>query len=209
MMQLTKFTHACFTVTKNGDTLVVDPGNWSTDLAGLANVTAIVITHEHPDHYDHTQLQTIAQQFPQAVVYAHASITATITELPTQSVGAGDTVNSGEFTLRFYGGDHAVIHPSFTPVANLGVLVNNAVYYGGDSFVQPDVPVKVLALPAAAPWMKISEAMDYCMAVNASQTAFPTHDAILSSTGKALTDKLLGGVSPVYQRLTQPLIIED
>lgn len=209
MLQLIKFNHACFAVTKNKATIVVDPGNWSTDITGLTNVVAIVITHEHPDHFDRTQLQAFAQQFPTATVYAHASIATTITELPVQVVAAGDTVTTGPFTLRFYGGEHAVIHQSFTPVANLGVLINAAIYYGGDSFARPNVPVKILALPAAAPWMKISEAMDYCTAINASELVFPTHDAILSDAGKALVDRLLGGVSPVYRRLTQAVTLED
>lgn len=209
MMNLQKFRHACFAVTKDDATLIVDPGNWSTDIGDLTNVIAIVITHEHADHFDHTQLQKLSSTFPQATVYAHHDITSQITELPTHAVTAGDTRQVGPFTLSFYGGTHAVIHSSLPVVANLGVLINHSLYYPGDSLTIPHVPVTTLALPAAAPWMKISETIDFCTAINASVLVFPTHDAILSDDGKALIDKMISTVSPVYQRIDGSLTITD
>ena len=51
-MMLTKFTHSCVRLEKDGKVLVFDPGNFSeTDLA-LAGADAVLITHEHPDHID-------------------------------------------------------------------------------------------------------------------------------------------------------------
>ncbi len=41
----------------------------------------------------------------------------------------------------------------------------------------------MLAAPANAPWMKISEVMDYIIAV-APRRAFPTHEMLLSRAGK-------------------------
>ena len=208
-MKLTKFNHACFALTKNNETALVDPGNWSTDITNLPAITAVIITHEHQDHFDHSQLSRIAKKFPQATVYAHSDITQQITELPARAVAAGDYIHHGEFTFSFYGGDHAIIHPSLPPVANLGVLINQSVYYPGDSFALPDTPVKTLALPVAAPWMKISEAMDFCTNINASELVFPTHDAILSPQGKTLADTMLGKISAVYQRVNESIEISD
>jgi len=208
MMKLTKYGHACFTVTKDDATLVVDPGNWSTDTPDLSNVVAVVITHEHADHFDHEQLQKIATHCPDATVFAHESITNAISELPTHSVAVGDTVTVGPFTLSFYGGTHATIYADYPQTANLGVMVNDTLYYPGDSFAVPDKPVQVLALPASAPWMRISESMDFCKAVDASVLVFPTHDAILSDVGKSLADKLLGGISSHYKRLVEPVEID-
>ena len=85
----------------------------------------------------------------------------------------------------------AVIHPSIPIIDNVGVLVNDALYYAGDSFTVPEgVAVDVLAAPAAAPWMKISEAMDYIKAV-APRRAFPTHEMLLSRAGKTLSNTRL------------------
>lgn len=206
-MRIQKYEHACFSVTKDDKTLVVDPGNWSLDFTPPVNIVAVVITHEHADHFNHNQLSKIAEQNPEAILVAHESITGQVTELPTQSVSVGDTVSIGPFALSFFGGDHATIYADYPHVANLGVLVNHTLYYPGDSFATPNQPVDTLALPASAPWMKISEAMDFCKTVNARLT-FPTHDAILSDAGKSLADKLLSSVSNNYLRLSEPLEID-
>jgi L-ascorbate metabolism protein UlaG (beta-lactamase superfamily) len=93
--------------------------------------------------------------------------------------------------VRFFGGTHAQIHPSIPIIDNVGVLVNDALFYGGDSFQLPDgVSVQVLAAPAAAPWMKLSEAMDFVQAI-APRRAFPTHEMLLSQAGKTLSNTRL------------------
>jgi L-ascorbate metabolism protein UlaG (beta-lactamase superfamily) len=101
-------------------------------------------------------------------------------------VNAGDTVTVEPFTLRFFGGTHAVIHDSLPVVDNVGVLVNDELYYPGDSYTVPrGVDVKLLAAPLGAPWLKIGEAMDFVLAV-APRQAFGTHDMSLSVIGRTM-----------------------
>ena len=106
----------------------------------------------------------------------------------------GDKVDIGPFRLRFFGGKHALIHVSLPLIDNLGVLINDTVYYPGDSFTLPNTPVDVLALPVGAPWLKLSETMDFLAAIK-PLLAFPTHDAVLSDIGKALPDNLLPAIA--------------
>lgn len=189
-MKLTKYAHACFTLEKDNGTLVVDPGVWSTDFVVPENVIGVIVTHEHADHFDIEKLTAIIEKNPDAMIIAHEDITKQITELPTKSVKSSDLIEVGPFSLEFFGELHAVIHPSYPRVANLGVMINETVYYPGDSFTQPEKPIKVLALPITAPWLKISEVMDFCSTVK-SDLVFPTHDAIASDFGKALPDRML------------------
>jgi len=207
-MQLTKFKHACFTVTKDMQTIVVDPGVFSTDFIAPDNVVAIIITHQHPDHLDPTKIQSILERSPNATIYAHESASDHLQDVKISSVQAGDIVSSGPFTLAFYGGQHAIIDASIPPIANLGVMINDHLYYPGDSFVAPDEPVHTLALPIAAPWMKISEAMAFLAQIKPDMT-FPTHDAILSQEGKEIYDRLLTASASThetnYQRLSSPI----
>ena len=190
-MQLTKFEHACFMVEQDGKSIIVDPGVWTTDIATPENVAAIVVTHEHPDHFDVTALGAIIAHNPEAVIFAHHDITQQLGDtLPHTSVAAGQTIEAAPFTLEFFGGDHATIHDSIPVVSNLGVLINNSVYYPGDSFATPNKPVTMLGLPVAAPWLKISEVINFATSVKAS-SVFPTHDAILSLNGKALVDRMI------------------
>ena len=49
-MRLTKFGHSAVRLEHAGTTLVLDPGSWSQREC-VEGVDAVLITHEHPDHY--------------------------------------------------------------------------------------------------------------------------------------------------------------
>ena len=211
-MKLTKYEHACFTVEKDGKLLVVDPGAYTTDLPALESVVGVIVTHEHADHFDPTALGAIVAHNPDAVIYAHSDITRQLGDtLPHKAVTAGESVSVGPFTLQFFGGEHAVIHPDLPVPVNLAVMINDKLYYPGDSFFIPDALVDTLALPVAAPWMRISEAFDFLTAIK-PRLAFPTHDAIASDAGKGLADTMTPlfakKVGTTYQRLNEPIDID-
>lgn len=195
-MKLTKYEHACFTLEDNGKVLVVDPGGFTTDFIAPENVVGIVITHKHSDHFDQEQLAGIIDKNPEAVVISHEAITSEIEVFQTTTVAPGDRIEVGPFRLQFVGGKHALIHASIPLVANVGVIINDLVYYPGDSFTFPGTSVDTLAIPAAAPWMKVGEAMDFLAEIR-PRLAFPTHDAILSDEGKEVYDAFL---APVAQK---------
>lgn len=191
-MKLMKYEHANLVLEQNGQTLVIDPGNMTSDFVVPNNVVAIVLTHEHTDHADADKVRAIVATNPTARIIAHEA--AQLVDIAAEKVRAGDELTIGAFTLRFTGDQHALISPTLPRVANVGVMINNLLYYPGDSFTLPERPVEVLALPAAAPWMKLSEAMEFLVDVKPAR-AFPTHDAILSDVGKALVDRMLGAVA--------------
>ena len=59
----------------------------------------------------------------------------------------------------------------------------------------PQIPIEILALPAAAPWMAAKEAIEYYRAVG-PQVAFPIHEKILAAPGIGLYQGLLGRLGP-------------
>lgn len=203
-MNIVKYEHACFTVEKDGQQLVVDPGSFATDFIAPSDVTAVIITHEHPDHFDPDHLAAIFDKNPDAIVFAPESVTSQIEVFATHTVQTGDVIQAGPFTLEFHGGRHAVIHESIAPIANLGVLINELIYYPGDAFTLTHKPIDTLALPIAAPWMKLAEAIDFLTTLK-PRFAFPTHDKILSSEGKAIADRLLANAATehdiIYERI--------
>ena len=184
-MRITKHEHALLTVEAGEETLVIDPGSFSPALGSLTNVTGVVITHEHADHWIPEHLTAIASQFPDAVFFGTAAVAA---QAPVEVtvVSPGDEVTAGSFSLRFFGGTHSEIHSSIPLVDNVGVLVNDSLYYPGDSYAVPEgVAVEALAAPVGAPWLKIGEAMDFVLAV-APRHAFGTHEATLSAAGAGM-----------------------
>ncbi|MDQ1530962.1 MAG: hypothetical protein QOE37_1067 [Microbacteriaceae bacterium] len=195
-MRITKLEHSGLIVEEAGHRLVIDPGNLVNPIVGLHDVTAVVITHEHPDHWTPQQLRRILDANSAAVIFGPEGVVHAVAgEFDVQVVHPGETHHVGPFVMKFFGGRHAVIHPSIPVVDNVGVLVNGRLYYPGDSFTIPEgVQVETLAVPSGAPWLKISEAMDFVTAV-APKRAFPTHFGMLSAAGKAIADDRLRSVT--------------
>lgn len=209
-MKLTKYSHACLVIEDDGKSLVVDPGNLSDDFVASDRVTAVVITHGHADHCDNKKLQVIIERSPDVAIFALAEV-ANATPFRVTPVLPGQTVEVGAFHLEFVGGDHATIHPDLSFIGNIGVMVNrNMLYYAGDSFTPPPRRPKWIAVPVAAPWMKLSEAIDYLRATT-PQYAFSTHDAVLSTAGQTIVDRVITGLvkgSTTYSRLETGKTIE-
>lgn len=182
-MRITKHEHACLRLEREGRTLLIDPGSYTLPLTDLEHVVAIVLTHEHPDHWTPEHLDRILGQFPSIPIYGPAGLAAAAAGYDVTVVSPGDEVAVEPFTLRFFGGRHNVIHESVPVIDNVGVLVDGEFYYPGDSYAVPDgVDVRLLAAPIGAPWLKIGEAMDFVLAV-APRRAFGTHDMTLSRIG--------------------------
>ena len=183
-MRITKYEHAALLLTVGDENLVIDPGSFLTP-PEFSDVVAVVITHEHADHWTPEQLRRILDKNPDAQIIGPQGVADAAGEFEVEVVKAGDTVQAGPFALEFFGGEHAVIHESLPGIDNLGVLVNDELYYAGDSYTVPGVEVGTLAAPVGAPWLKIGDAMDYVLAVKPKR-AFYTHDMTLSVAGKSM-----------------------
>ena len=154
-MRLTKYTHSCIRLDDGSGALVIDPGTFSETQLAVAGVHAVLITHEHADHLDAPALLAAAKADPSLQVWAPASVALSLGVLGDRvtAVGPGESFSAGGFSVRTFGGLHALIHPLIAPpVANVGYLVEGAVYHPGDSFMVPPVPVETLLIPIHAPW---------------------------------------------------------
>jgi L-ascorbate metabolism protein UlaG (beta-lactamase superfamily) len=197
---LTKHVHACFTLEKDGATLVVDPGAFSEPTRVLRGAAAVLITHDHVDHLDQDAVRGAG-----VPVYAHPDVLAQLPDVEGVPVRPGDTVDAAGFAVRVFGGRHAHIHEDVPDLANNAYLIDERVYYAGDAFSVPGVPVEVLFVPIGGPWLKIAESIDFVRAV-APTRAHPTHDGLLTEPGRLLCDNWLaqrGGAD--YARLEDPV----
>jgi len=192
-MKITKREHACLVLEQSGATLVIDPGHFDAPFTE-PGLVAIVVTHEHGDHLTRANLDALLAHAPGAVeLFAPAGVAAAHPDYHWQIVDGGDVRAAGPFSLAFSGSRHAMIHRSIPIVDNVGVFVNETLYYPGDSFTVPDREVPVLAVPSSAPWLKIGEVMDYLDAVK-PRLAFPTHERVNSDTGNAMANARITSV---------------
>ena len=183
-MRITKYEHATLRIDDAGRSTIIDPGSELRTLGNPTDVDAVVITHEHPDHWTPEHVLRILESNPDAQVLAPMGVASAVAgAFPVTVIEPGDEAQAGAFRFRFFGGQHAVIHSSVPMIENVGVLVNDQLYYPGDSYAVPaGVEVDTLAAPAGAPWLKIGEAMDFVLAVQ-PRRCFQTHDATLSPMG--------------------------
>lgn len=187
-MKLTKLEHSALVLEESGRKLFVDPGSFTTPITDGAQADAIVVTHEHPDHWTPEQLERIRSKSPDVQIFGPAGFARAASGFDVNVVKEGDRVQVGPFALEFFGSKHSEIHSSIPIVDNVGVLINNSVYYAGDSYTIPEgVDVDVMAVPAGAPWLKIGEVMDFVLAVKPRRT-FPAHEMVLAKAGKDMAN---------------------
>jgi L-ascorbate metabolism protein UlaG (beta-lactamase superfamily) len=205
-MELTKHGHACVVLAAGEGRIVIDPGGF-TDPAALDGATAVLVTHEHPDHFQPDRLRAALDADPALEIWTNRSVAEQL-DGPggrVHVVGHGDTFTAAGREVHVHGELHAVIHPEIPRIPNIGFLVGGQVFHPGDALTVPEEPVPVLLLPVHAPWSKISEVIDYVRAVDADQ-AYAVHDGLLNDNGLAIAAGMLGergpGTPTPYSRLT-------
>ncbi|MGW2869773.1 MBL fold metallo-hydrolase [Kitasatospora sp. NPDC001225] len=195
-MRITKFGHACVRVEHGGSTVVVDPGSF-TDPAALAGADAVLITHEHMDHFEESRLRAALEADPALRVWTNRAVADQLDGVAQRVgvVGEGDAFEVGGLGVSVHGEWHAEIHRDLPPVRNIGFLFDGRLFHPGDAFTVPPHAVETLLLPIAAPWSKASEVVDYVREAS-PRRAVPVHEAVLSPIGLAVQTRLVGPVGP-------------
>ena len=183
-MKLTKHAHACVVLEKDGHTLAIDAGAYTPTAAeAIASAEAVIITHDHPDHFDPALLTGDKPVYaPQSVIDAigHGTV-----------LTPGETVEIAGFTVQTYGGKHAFIWGTAPDTDNVALLIDGALYHPGDSYDLPGVPVDTLLVPTSGPWWKLGEAIDFVRAI-APRRAIQIHELMASDAGQGSSASMLG-----------------
>lgn len=204
-MKLTKKSHACVRLEKDGRTLVLDPGAFTEQDAALG-ADALLVTHEHPDHFDEGRLRAALDARPDVELWTLRSVADRLAAAypgRVHTVGHGDTFTAAGFDIEVHGELHAVIHPDIPRVTNVGYLVDGAVFHPGDALTVPGTPVDTLLLPVMAPWNKISEVIDYVREVK-PRRAYDIHDALLTDLARPIYDRQIGELGGTDHRRLDP-----
>ncbi|RHW26596.1 MBL fold metallo-hydrolase [Nocardioides immobilis] len=206
-MRLTKCGHSCVRVEHGGTTLVLDPGVF-TEADAVDGADAVLITHEHPDHFhpDHLR-RTDARIFTIAAVAAQIRDQSPDLAERVTVVAPGEAFDAGTIPVTAVGELHAVIHPELPRFDNSGYLLtlgDTTVFHPGDALTGPGRPVDVLLAPVCAPWMKASEGIDFARSVAAPRNV-AIHDRVYSEAGLGIVDghfgRFLGAAGLDYVRL--------
>ncbi len=178
-MIITKFGHCCLLIEVDGARILTDPGNYN-ETPMVADIDAVLITHEHQDHCHIESLSIILAKNPGAIVITHPGVGKILDEtgIKWMPIADGEEREVKGVSVKSFGTEHACIHHDLPLVQNTGFLIADTFFYPGDSFHLPHQPVEILALPVAGPWMRLEEAIEYAKAVR-PKAVFPVHDGML------------------------------
>ncbi len=198
-----------------GKTILTDPGSFSNEQDALTGIDAVVITHEHGDHFHAASVQAIVKNNPAAMVIANTAVGKLL-----DGLGIAHTVVDGRGTTTVGTGDSAVAieafdcrheeifeeigqvqHTAYLIGAGRADIAGGNVLLPGDAYCDPGtaaggagIKIDVLALPVAGPWCRLPDALRYAIKVK-PRAAFPIHDAMLRKDAGGflyqMTDRIL------------------
>jgi L-ascorbate metabolism protein UlaG (beta-lactamase superfamily) len=206
-IRLTRRGHACVRLDLPGTTVVIDPGEYS-DADALTGADAVLITHEHVDHFDEGRLRAAAATNPALRIWTNQTVASQLEGLGQQVtvVGDGDTFDLGGTEVEVHGELHHVVHPDMPRMYNVGFFVGGTIFHPGDAFTVPPGPVDTLLVPVQGPWSATGDVIDYVRQVR-PRLALAVHDGGLSAMGQAVVNHLLGAT--VASSTTQYVQLEQ
>ncbi len=183
-MKVTKLGHCCLIIETKGKRFLTDPGSYTTAQNDAKNIDCVVISHEHSDHLHVESLKAVLANNPQASVISNGAVGNILEKenIPYTKVSDGEEVMIGDVKISGHGTKHQLIYKEYEQVENTGYFFDGKLFYPGDAFHNPNIPVDILALPVAGPWCNIAEVMDYALSVK-PRVAFPVHDGNLVKVG--------------------------
>ncbi len=182
-MRISKYLHSCLLVEEGRDKLLFDPGKFSfierrVTPEQFQDLTAIVLTHGHPDHLDWDALARIVERNPAALVLTNTEVDEQMAAKQMKgSVFESGTRSIGGFEVKAMDAPHAWILGS-QPPQNTAYLVNGMFLHPGDSFdesLSAWAGTRVLALPVMAPWETELQAAAFAARMKPQQIV-PVHD---------------------------------
>jgi L-ascorbate metabolism protein UlaG (beta-lactamase superfamily) len=201
LLQLTRWGHSAVSIENNGFKAVIDASGLN-DPRALDDADAMLISHEHTDHYNPAKVVAAAVAKPGLAVYTNRSVAALLEQAGATSnakvhvVGHGDSFDVGGVPIEVHGELHAPIYPDVTQVLNIGFLIDHRIFHPGDAYTDPGVPLDLLFGPLHGFYAKPSLLVDYIRHLRPSLVG-PLHDALLNTTGEAAMDLFLTTPPPV------------
>ncbi len=110
-MNITKLVHSCLIVESNGKRVLTDPGNysWQSGIVKpelLTGISAVVVTHVHPDHLHEEFARVIQLASPDAKWYGPAEV---VEQLGSWGIDGSTTSDTDD--VRFVESQHADLSP--------------------------------------------------------------------------------------------------
>ncbi|MFW5470005.1 MBL fold metallo-hydrolase [Knoellia sp. CPCC 206435] len=188
-MRLTHLGHACLLVETGDQRILLDPGGFTPGFEAVRDLTAVVLTHQHPDHLDRERLPVLTAGNPGARVLSDPGSAEVLVGLGIEAEVHRGESRLGAVTVSPVGEVHALIHDDIARIPNVGVVLRAggepSLFHPGDSLEGEPGDVDVVAFPLNAPWQRSREMTGFLRRLN-PPVAVPIHDGLLNASGREL-----------------------
>ena len=188
-MRVTHLGHACLLVETADRRILIDPGSFSRGFEQLTGLDAILVTHNHFDHFDPERVAALVRANPSTPVHTDPLTAQKLREegldaVPTRQ---GEPFEVGDVTVTPVGELHAFNHEAMPRIPNVGLVLRAdgepSLFHPGDAYDAEPGPVDVLAHPLNAPWAASRDSIAFVGRI-APKVFIPIHDALLSDVGR-------------------------
>lgn len=190
-MRVTHLGHACLLVEMADRRLLIDPGNFSSGYDDLRGLDAILVTHNHPDHFDPDRAPAFLRANTGVPVHADPLTAEQLRAdgIPAVPTAEGTEFAVGDVTVTPVGRLHAFNHRKMPVIPNVGVVLRApgepSLFHPGDAYDAEPGQVDVLAHPLNAPWTASRDSIEFVARI-APRHVVPIHDALLSGRGRSM-----------------------
>lgn len=153
-MKITKHAQSCFLVESDDSKILIDPGVYVTEkegynLAEFSDVDAVVISHEHSDHFSSENLDIIIQNNPAVKIYATKTVKELFGKKNTTIFNDGDVVLVKDVHLTGVKSIHGPLPNGMEPPEVIGVMIDDVktTFYDPSDTVELYKNADVVAVP--------------------------------------------------------------
>lgn len=198
-MTITKYLHSCILLEEDGYRLLIDPGEF-TFIEGrlkpedLPAPDAILLTHEHPDHYYPDALRILVRRKPVPII-TNRELAPKLEQagLAGEAIDAGEQHQLGPLMVEAVEAPHGDL-PLAKPL-NIAFAVNDCLLLLGDSALPKYEQAEVVFLPVSHPGIRLLDALE-CAQRLKPRLVIPVHDAFVK-------DFFL---QRIYERMCRPFL---